>query len=73
MVKRIADVLDVPLRERNSLLLAAGFAPAYPQHDLDDPEIAPIRAALERVLCAHEPYPAVVIDRHWAMVDATDD
>jgi hypothetical protein len=70
MVKHIAEVLDVPLRERNSLLLAAGFAPAYSQLDLDDPEMEPVRAALEHVLRAHEPYPAVVVDRHWGMVAA---
>ncbi len=70
MVKHIAEVLDVPLRERNALLLAAGFAPAYPQRDLDDPEMGPVRDALEHVLRAHEPYPAVVVDRHWGMVSA---
>jgi transcriptional regulator with XRE-family HTH domain len=70
MVRHIAEVLDVPLRERNSLLLAAGFAPAYPQHDLDDPEMEPVRTALEHVLQAHEPYPAVVVDRHWGMVSS---
>jgi hypothetical protein len=60
----------VPLRERNSLLLAAGFAPSYPQHDLDDPALEPVRAVLDHVLRAHEPYPAVVVDRHWGMVAA---
>jgi transcriptional regulator with XRE-family HTH domain len=70
MVRHIAEVLDVPLRERNSLLLAAGFAPSYPQHDLDDPVLEPVRAVLDRILKGHEPYPAVVVDRHWGMVAA---
>jgi transcriptional regulator with XRE-family HTH domain len=70
MVVRLADHLDVPLRERNSLLLAAGYAPAYAQHDLDAPEMGPIREAIERVLRGHEPYPALVVDRHWGMVAA---
>ena len=68
MVKQLAERLDVPLRERNELLLAAGYAPAYGQHDLDAPEMGPVREALDRVLAAHEPYPAVVVDRHWGMV-----
>jgi transcriptional regulator with XRE-family HTH domain len=68
MVKHLAERLDVPLRERNELLLAAGYAPAYGQHDLDAPEMGPVRDALEHVLAAHEPYPAVVVDRHWGMV-----
>jgi transcriptional regulator with XRE-family HTH domain len=68
MVKHLAERLDVPLRERNELLLAAGYAPAYGQHDLDAPEMGPVREALDRVLAAHEPYPAVVVDRHWGMV-----
>jgi transcriptional regulator with XRE-family HTH domain len=68
MVKLLAERLDVPLRERNELLLAAGYAPAYGQHDLDAPEMGPVREALDRVLAAHEPFPAVVVDRHWGMV-----
>jgi transcriptional regulator with XRE-family HTH domain len=70
MVVQLADHLDVPLRERNSLLLAAGYAPAYAQHDLDAPEMGPIREVVERVLRGHEPYPAFVVDRHWGMVAA---
>ena len=70
MVVHLAEQLDVPLRERNRLLLAAGYAPAYAQHDLDAPELGPVREALERVLAGHEPYPAVVVDRHWGMVAA---
>jgi len=60
----------VPLRERNELLLAGGYAPAYPQHGIDEPELASVRAALAQVLRGHEPYPAVVIDRWWNLVDA---
>ena len=68
MVKHLAEQLDVPLRERNELLLAAGYAPAYGQRDLDEPERGPVREALDRVLAGHEPFPAVVVDRHWGMV-----
>ena len=68
MVKQLAEQLDVPLRERNELLLAAGYAPAYGQRDLDAPEMGPVREALDRVLAGHEPFPAVVVDRHWGMI-----
>ena len=68
MVARLADHLDVPLRDRNQLLLAAGYAPVYGQRGLDEPEMGPVREALERVLQGHEPYPAVAVDRHWGMV-----
>jgi transcriptional regulator with XRE-family HTH domain len=68
MIKHLAEQLDVPLRERNELLLAAGYAPAYGQRDLDAPEMGPVREALDRVLAGHEPFPAVVVDRHWGMV-----
>lgn len=70
MVVQLAEELDVPLRERNQLLLAAGYAPAYAQHDFDAPEMGPVRDALDAVLRGHEPYPAVVIDRHWGLVAA---
>ena len=70
MVLHLAEQLDVPLRDRNQLLLAAGHAPAYGQRDLDEPELEPVRAALERVLEGHEPNPALVIDRHWGLVAA---
>ena len=63
MVVRLAESLDVPLRERNALLLAAGFAPAYPETRWDDPALAPVREALLRVLDGHLPYPAVIVDR----------
>ena len=68
MVVQLAEHLDVPLRDRNTLLLAAGFAPAYAQRDLDEPEMGPVREAIDRVLRGHEPYPAVVVDRHWGLV-----
>ncbi len=70
MILRLTDHLDVPLRERNSLLLAGGYAPAYPQHGLDEPELAQVRDALRRVLTAHQPYPAVVINRWWELIEA---
>lgn len=68
MVVRLAEHLDVPLRERNVLLLAAGYAPLYPEHTLDAPALAAARQAMEIVLKGHEPYPALAIDRHWTMV-----
>jgi transcriptional regulator with XRE-family HTH domain len=70
MVLRLADELDVPLRERNALLLAAGFAPAYGENTLDVPAMRPARAAIERLLIATEPWPSVVVDREWNLVDA---
>jgi transcriptional regulator with XRE-family HTH domain len=70
MVVRLAESLEVPLRERNALLLAAGYAPAYAEASLDDPRLAPVREALERVLEAHGSYPAVIVDRHADLVSA---
>jgi transcriptional regulator with XRE-family HTH domain len=70
MVMQLAETLDVPLRDRNSLLLAAGYAPAYAQRDLADPEMGPVREAIDRVLRGHEPFPALVVDHHWGMVAA---
>ena len=69
MVLRLAEHLEVPLRERNHLLLAAGFAPVYAQHAMETPEMAPVREALRRLLKAHEPFPAVVVDRHWTLIE----
>jgi hypothetical protein len=69
---RLADVLDIPLRERNVLLLAAGFAPVYPEHDLASPEMEPVRSAIDRFLRAHEPYPALVVDRYHNIIAAND-
>ncbi len=70
MVLLLAEQLEVPFRERNHLLLAAGYAPAFPERSLDDPELAPVREALDLVLAGHEPYPALVIDRRWNIVAA---
>jgi transcriptional regulator with XRE-family HTH domain len=70
MVLKLAERLDVPLRERNVLLVAAGFAPAFPQRSLDDPALKPARAAIDLVLRAHEPSPALAVDRHWNLVSA---
>lgn len=70
MITRLAEHLDVPLRSRNEMLLAGGFAPAYPAGPLAAPELASVRASLRRVLVGHEPYPAVLIDRHWTILDA---
>ena len=68
MVLHLAERLEVPLRERNRLLLAAGFAPVFGERSLEAREMAPVREALERLLTAHEPYPALVVDRHWNVV-----
>ncbi len=68
MVLRLAERLDLPLRERNTMLLAAGYAPMYGQRSLADPALAPARAALQRLLDAHEPAPALAVDRHWNLV-----
>ncbi|GIE46706.1 transcriptional regulator [Amorphoplanes nipponensis] len=70
MILRLAEELAVPLRARNALLLAGGFAPAYPEGDLRGPGLAAVLASLRAVLAGHEPYPAVLIDRHWTLVDA---
>jgi transcriptional regulator with XRE-family HTH domain len=70
MLLRVGERLEIPFRERNRLLLAAGHAPAFPEHPFGAPELAPIREALERILKSHEPYPAVVFDRHWNLVAA---
>ena len=68
MVLRLAERLDVPLRERNTLLVAAGYAPMYRQRSLDDPALAPARQAVALVLKGHEPFPALAVDRHWNLV-----
>ncbi len=64
----LADGLDVPLRERNALLLAAGYAPRFAERPLADTEMAPVQAALQRLLDAHQPYPGLVLDRQWNVV-----
>ena len=70
MVLRLAEQLEVPLRERNSLLLAAGYAPVYAESRLDAAPMAPVLAAVRQLLAAHEPYPAIVVDRTWTLVEA---
>ncbi|MBR0846896.1 helix-turn-helix transcriptional regulator [Bradyrhizobium diazoefficiens] len=70
MVLRLAERLDVPLRERNVLLVAAGYAPAFPQRPLEDPALKSARQAIDLVLRAHEPNPALAYDRHWNLVTA---
>jgi transcriptional regulator with XRE-family HTH domain len=70
MVLHLAEQLEVPLRERNALLEAAGFARAYDERPLDAPELAPAREALDLVLASHEPFPAIVVDRWWDLVAA---
>jgi transcriptional regulator with XRE-family HTH domain len=72
MVLHLAEHLEVPLRERNGLLLAAGYAPLYGERRLESPEMAPVRQALERFLRAHEPYPAIVVDRHYNLISGND-
>jgi transcriptional regulator with XRE-family HTH domain len=70
MVLHLAEELEVPLRDRNQLLMAAGFTPEYAERTIDAPEMAPVRDALDLVLGGHEPYPAVVVDRWWNLVAA---
>lgn len=70
MLLAVAERLQIPFRERNQLLLAAGHAPAFPERSFEDPELEPVREALGRILAAHEPYPAVVFDRAWNLVAA---
>jgi transcriptional regulator with XRE-family HTH domain len=70
MVLHLAERLDVPLRERNRMLLAAGHAPAFQSHHLDEPPMAPVRAAIDLILKGHDPYPALVVDRAWEMIAA---
>ena len=68
MVLAVARHLEVPLREQNTLLLAAGYAPRYQETSLDDASMTRVRASLQRMLDAHDPYPGVVIDRQWDVV-----
>ena len=70
MILHLAEHLDVPLRDRTALLLAGGFAPAYPERGLAEPELHAVKNALKRVLDGHEPYPAAVVNRWWELVDA---
>jgi transcriptional regulator with XRE-family HTH domain len=70
MIERLAKQLEIPLRERNALLLSAGFAPAFPERDLNGTELREARAAIDLVLTGHEPYPALAVDRHWTLIAA---
>lgn len=70
MVLHLAEQLEVPLRARNEMLLAAGFAPAYTERALQDPLMAPVRDAIDLVLAGYEPHPALVVDRAWTLVAA---
>lgn len=70
MLLRLADQLQIPLREQNALLIAAGFAPIFRERPLDDPALQPARAAIDLVLSGHEPNPAIAVDRHWSLVAA---
>jgi transcriptional regulator with XRE-family HTH domain len=70
MLLRLAERLEIPLRDRNTLLVAAGYAPVYPERSLDDPALRAAREAVDLVLAGHEPYPAIAVDRHWTLVAA---
>jgi hypothetical protein len=70
MVLHLSERLDIPLRERNVLLVAAGFAPVFPERPLDDPALRAARRAVDLVLKGHEPYPALAVDRHWTLIAA---
>ncbi len=72
MVMHLAERLDVPLRARNALLVAAGYAPLFRERPLSDPQLAAAREAVELVLKGHEPYPALAIDRHWTIIAANN-
>lgn len=70
MIVELATVLDIPLREQNMMLTAAGFTAIYSQSDLQDPQVEPIRKAIEFILHQHEPFPAVVVDRYWNLLQS---
>ena len=70
MLLGVTQCLAIPYRERNEILLAAGYAPAFPERSLEDPALSPVRDALDRILAAHEPYPAIAFDRGWNLVAA---
>jgi transcriptional regulator with XRE-family HTH domain len=72
MVLHLAEKLDLPLRERNIMLVSAGFAPVYSQKSLDDPGLRSARQAVDLVLRGHEPYPALAVDRHWSLIAANE-
>ena len=70
MVLHLTERLSVPLRQRNELLLMAGYAPAFSERPIDDPALGAAREAMQRLIAAHEPYPALAVDRHWNVVAA---
>ncbi|MDJ0028445.1 helix-turn-helix transcriptional regulator [Gordonia alkanivorans] len=72
MIVRLAEVMRVPMGEQNRLLLAGGYAPRYPHRATDDEALAPVMAGLRRLLDAHAPYPALLLDDHWDVVDANE-
>jgi transcriptional regulator with XRE-family HTH domain len=72
MVLRLADTFDMPLRERNALLAAAGYAPVYPETALDTPRLTEVRRAIDFILAHQEPYPAFLLNRHWDVVQANE-
>jgi transcriptional regulator with XRE-family HTH domain len=72
LILRLSEELDVPLRERNALLLAGGFAPTYPEHGLDAPPLSAVTEAMRQVITAHMPNPALAVDGHWELIDAND-
>lgn len=72
MLLRLAEPLRLPLRERNRLFLASGYAPPHAEYALDGPEMAATKTLIEQVLSAHMPYPALAVDRHWTLVSANE-
>src|SRR5712692_5836760 len=68
MVLHLADRLEIPLRDRNILLVAAGYAPVFPERPLGDPALGAARKAIDLVLTGHEPFPALAVDRHWTLI-----
>jgi transcriptional regulator with XRE-family HTH domain len=70
MILRLSEALDIPLRQQNALLLAAGYAPVWRERDLSAPDLAMVTTALDYMLSQHEPYPAFVVDRHWNLLRA---
>ncbi|MFD6857402.1 helix-turn-helix domain-containing protein [Rhodococcus sp. NPDC060090] len=72
MLLKISEELEIPLREQNSILMAAGLAPAYPEHHLGEVPMSAVSDAITRILRSHQPFPALVVDRHWTMIDGND-